>query len=290
MSIIETPIPADLVEKRNAAIEGGLRTKNQLRQRTKGKPLIAVITVAFNGAATLECAILSVLQQTYDNVEHIIIDGGSTDGTTDILRKYDDRLDYWVSEKDAGIYDAMNKGLALASGDVVGFLNADDFYADASVLEQVASAFGDGATEACYADLVYVHPVSLGTVRYWRSEPFRSGMFAAGWCPPHPTFYVRKAVVDRCGGFDLSFRLAADAEFMLRYLEGNHVRTRYVPGVWVKMRLGGQTNQSWANIVRQNREIIRALRMHGIPVSYVRFIASKLLNRIIQFVRAKTGP
>jgi len=252
-------------------------------------PKISVITVCYQSRATIGDTLVSIAKQTYRNFEHVVVDGGSTDGTLDLVSRWEGHPVHCVSGPDAGIYDAMNKGLALASGEIVGFLNADDFYADASVLEQIAAAFGDDATEACYADLVYVNPVSLGTVRYWRSEPFRSGMFAVGWCPPHPTFYVRKEVVERCGGFDLSFRLAADAEFMMRYLEGCHVRARHIPGVWVKMRLGGQTNQSWVNIVRQNREIIRALGMHGIPVSYVRFVAGKLLNRTIQFVRAKTG-
>lgn len=253
-------------------------------------PKISVITVCYQSRATIGDTLASIAKQTYRNFEHIVVDGGSTDGTLDLVSRWEGHPVHCVSGPDAGIYDAMNKGLALASGDVVGFLNADDFYADSSVLGQIASAFGDGATEACYADLVYVHPVSLGTVRYWRSKPFRSGMFAAGWCPPHPTFYVSKAVVDRCGGFDLSFRLAADAEFMLRYLEGKHIKTRYVPGVWVKMRLGGQTNQSWRNIILQNREIIRALNLNGIEVSRVRFIASKLFNRIGQFIMARIRP
>jgi len=271
------------------AVAGGLRAKKVLKQNQTGKPLISVITVVFNGAATLEHNIRSVIGQEYDNIEHIIVDGGSTDGTTDILRKYDEHIDYWVSEKDAGIYDAMNKGLKLASGEIVGFLNADDFYANPSVLEQIARAFDDPAIGACYADLDYVHPLSLKTVRYWRSKPFRSGMFALGWCPPHPTFYVRKSVTDNYGGFDLSFRLASDAEFMLRYLESKKINVQYVPEVWVKMRLGGQTNQSWANIVQQNKEIIHALKTHGIPVSYIRFITRKVIDRIIQFMRAKTG-
>lgn len=285
---MENPISGCAAGKSSSFSEGGLRARNVLKQSQADRPLVSVITVVFNGAVTLEHNICSVIEQEYDNIEHIIIDGSSTDGTVDILHRYDDHIDYWVSEKDAGIYDAMNKGLRLASGDVVGFLNADDFYADSSVLEQIALAFRDDSTDACYADLIYVHPVSLKTVRYWRSEPFRSGMFALGWCPPHPTFYVRKSLVDNYGGFDLSFRLAADAEFMLRYLESKKIKALYVPRVWIKMRLGGQTNQSWANIVQQNKEIIRALRMHGIFVSYVRFIGSKVINRIAQFLRAKT--
>lgn len=268
---------------------GGLRTEGKTKQYSLNEPVVTVITVVFNGAKTIENTIQSVIGQNYHNVEYIIVDGGSADGTLDILDKYSGNIDCWVSEKDAGIYDAMNKGIALAGGDIVGFLNADDFFADLSVLEQVAGAFRDASTEACYADLVYVDAHTLKPVRYWRSRPFLHGMFALGWCPPHPTFYVRKSVVDHHGGFDLSFRLAADAELMIRYLEEGKIIARYVPGIWVKMRLGGQTNQSWRNIIRQNREILRALNLNGIRVSKVRFIASKLFDRIGQFVMARGG-
>ena len=250
-------------------------------------PLITVITVVFNGVATIEDTIQSVLSQSYRNIEHIVIDGGSTDGTLDILKKYDESISYWLSESDDGIYDAMNKGMEKASGDVVGFLNSDDFFADASVLEQVAKAFANNEVEACYADLVYVSQDRLRAVRHWKSKQFRKGLFASGWCPPHPTFYVRKSIIEKLGGFDLSFRLAADAEFMIRYLERYGVHAQYVPRIWVKMRLGGATNRSWSNIVRQNKEIINALGKNGIHVSFLWFLANKILSRIGQFMMAR---
>ena len=267
-------------------LEGGRRILKTPASYEPGKPLISVITVVYNAESTIENAIQSVLSQTYGNIEHIVIDGGSTDGTLDILNKFDGQISYWLSEKDAGIYDAMNKGMNLATGEIVGFLNADDYYFDDSVLEQVSRALSDRQVQACYADLEYVSQDNLRVIRYWQSRPFRKGLFASGWCPPHPTFYVRKSVIEKLGGFDLTFKLAADAEFMIRYLERNEVSSRYVPRIWVRMRAGGQTNKSWANIIRQNGEIIDGLRKNGINVSFLRFFSNKLFSRAGQFLRA----
>lgn len=262
---------------------GGLRARNMLKQGQGEKPLISLITVVYNGVATIEHAIRSVIEQNYDNIEYIVIDGGSTDGTVDILRHYDVHLDYWRSEPDDGIYDAMNKGIALASGDVVGFLNADDLFANETVLEQVAAAFRDATLDACFADMVYVSRDNRKVRRYWKSRPFSPGDFAAGWCPAHPTFYVRKSVLDRYGSFDKSFKLAADVELMMRLLERNRIRTAYFPRVWVRMRVGGQTNQSWKNILVQNKEIMLALEKNGLRFSRIGFMANKIVNRLAQF-------
>ena len=189
-----------------------------------------------------------------------------------------------ISEPDKGIYDAMNKGFTQATGEVVGFLNSDDFYADAEVLAKIATAFEDPAVDACYADLVYVTQDNSRVVRYWKSKPFTSGDFAKGWCPAHPTFYVRKSVIERLGLFDQSYKLAADVEFMMRYLERGQIRAVYIPHVLVRMRLGGATNQSWKNIVQQNKEIFSALRKNGVPFSRMWFAANKMVSRLNQFV------
>jgi glycosyltransferase involved in cell wall biosynthesis len=266
-------------------LEGGIRVGGKLKRSLPGKPLLTVVTAVFNGAPTIEHTILSVGEQTYNNIEHIIIDGGSADGTQDILRKYDHIIDYWVSEKDAGIYDAMNKGIALASGEVVGFLNADDFYASEDVLSKVAAVFSDPDVDACYADLCYVQQENIASVvRYWRSSPFRPRAFEKGWCPPHPTFFVRREIYERLGGFDLSYRIAADVELMMRFLEKHAIRAHYIPEVLVKMRMGGTTNRNLSNIILQNREILRALKLHGLRVSYARFWWHKLLSRGRQFL------
>lgn len=243
---------------------------------------ISVITVAYNSATTIADTMDSVAMQTYPEVEHLVVDGSSKDDTVKIARAHSTPRTLIRSEPDQGIYDAMNKGMAWASGDIVGFLNADDLYADPQVLSRVATAFRDTELDACFGDLVYVTEDNQKVVRYWKSKPFTEGSFALGWCPAHPTFYVRRSVIERLGPFDLSYRLAADTEFMMRYLERGHVLSVYLPHVQVRMRIGGATNQSWGNIARQNREIFHALRKHSVPHKAVSFWIHKLASRLWQ--------
>jgi glycosyltransferase involved in cell wall biosynthesis len=245
---------------------------------------VTVITVARNAAGTIGEAVASVAAQRHKAIEHLLIDGASTDNTVEEARAASQRLTKIVSEPDAGIYDAMNKGLRLATGDVVGFLNADDLYAHAGVLARVAEVMAaDPQIEACYSDLDYVdrsNPERV--VRRWRSATFVPGLFARGWVPPHPTVYFRRAVLDRIGIFDTQYRLAADFEYLLRAFEIHRVCSRYVPEVWVKMRLGGATNKSVKNIFRGNHEIALALRTHRIgwpPFTQV----CRMLRRVPQF-------
>lgn len=254
-----------------------------LEERTNNLIRITVITVCFNSATTILDALESVAAQTHGNVEHIVIDGASTDGTLGLLQRWQKFPIQLISEPDGGIYNAMNKGFSLATGEVVGFLNSDDLYADPSVLSQVATAFEDTRIDACYANLVYVNKRNDRIVRYWASSDFVSGMFGRGWCPPHPTFYARRRVIDALGPFNESLKMAADVDLMLRYLEVGGIRSKYVPRVWVRMRLGGKTNESLKNILNQNREIVRALRAHRVPVSLVRFASTKLGQRLRQF-------
>jgi glycosyltransferase involved in cell wall biosynthesis len=245
---------------------------------------ITVITVCFNSVATIADMLESVAAQIHGDFEHIVVDGASTDGTLSVIRQWQKHPIRLVSEADDGIYDAMNKGLALATGEVVGFLNSDDLYSDSSVLSQVAMAFDDATLDACYADLVYVNKSDDRVIRYWKSSRFKRGAFGLGWCPPHPTFYVRKCIVDKLGGFDESLKIAADVDLMMRYLECGGIRSRYVPRVWVRMRIGGKTNQSVRNIIDQNREVLRTLRANNVPVSVVSFAARKAGQRLRQFV------
>lgn len=243
---------------------------------------ISVITVAYNSAATIGDTMDSVAMQTYPEVEHLVVDGASKDDTVKIARSRSTPRTLIRSEPDKGIYDAMNKGMAWATGDIVGFLNADDLYADSQVLSRVATAFEDAELDACFGDLVYVTADNRKVVRYWKSKPFKVGSFALGWCPAHPTFYVRRSVIERLGPFDLSYRLAADTEFMMRYLERGNVRSIYLPHVQVRMRVGGATNQSWSNIAQQNREIFHALRKHDVPHQTLSFWIHKLVSRVWQ--------
>lgn len=226
---------------------------------------ISVITAVFNRAATLDEALRSVEAQTWPNVEHIVIDGGSTDGSRDILAQHSKSIAHMVSEPDEGLYDALNKGIHRATGDVVGFMHADDAYASPQALERVATAFQDPAVGAVYGDLVYVNKDDASrVVRYWRAGEFRRSRLSHGWMPPHPTFYVRREHYQRLGGFDMRFRIAADYENMLRILWGGEVHAAYIPEVLVRMRTGGVSNGSLLNIIQKSREDFAALRQNGI--------------------------
>lgn len=245
---------------------------------------ISIITVCFNSSDTIENTIKSIASQKDVDVEHIIIDGLSTDGTSDIIKKFKS-VSKFVSEKDKGIYDAMNKGLAIATGDIVGTLNADDFYAHEDVLKKVAQVFTDPSTEACYGDLVYVNQQDTNrVVRYWKSRDYVPGLFKTGWMPAHPTFFVRKSVYDNLGGFSLDYKIAADFELLFRLIEQNKIKAMYIPKVMVKMRLGGTTNKNLSNVITQNKEIIATLKKQYPDFSIFKFIFKKLSNRFFQFL------
>lgn len=250
-------------------------------------PKISIITVSYNSAATIEDTIQSVANQSYQNVEYIMVDGLSTDDTLDIVKRYSDVVTKVVSEKDAGIYDAMNKGIAHATGDIVGLINSDDILSDNTVLQRVSDVFsGNPDVDACYGDLCYVDREDLNKIsRYWRSTPYKDSLFNKGWVPPHPTLYVRREIYKKYGAFDLSYRIAADFELMLRLFVIHRIRTVHLPHIMVKMRLGGTTNRNIKNIVLQNFEIRRALRSHAMTSSLPNFVAHKAWSRLLQFIQ-----
>lgn len=244
---------------------------------------ISVITVVFNRCDTIEDALRSVASQSYGDVEHIVVDGGSSDGTMDVLNASRDKIDVLLSEPDRGIYDALNKGISLATGDVVGFLHADDVFADAGVLSRIAGAFANEAVGATYGDLVYVHAGDMARViRHWSAGHFSKPKLTWGWMPPHPTFYVRRSIYAEFGGFDLRYRIAADYDTMLRFLGRGEVQTAYIPEVLVKMRLGGVSNRSLANILQKSREDYLALRRNG--VGGLGALVWKNLSKVGQFL------
>ena len=246
---------------------------------------ISIITVSFNSEATIQDTIDSVLAQVYPNVEYIIIDGASKDTTMDIVGEYGDRIDKVISKPDKGIYDGMNKGIRAATGDVVGFINSDDFYPTNRVLTKVMEGFSDPSLDVCYGDLCYVRSnATHSIVRYWKSSAFVPGAFRNGWCPPHPTFFVRRKIYAEFGLFELKYQIAADIELMMRLLEVDNVKAAYLPEVLVHMRLGGETNKSIGNIIRQNQEIWHALKTHGLKPSLFGFVGGKALSRGKQFV------
>jgi len=245
---------------------------------------ISVITAVFNSHRTVATAIESTLSQTGVNTDLVVIDGGSDDGTLDVLNGYKGRIGTLLSEPDHGIYDALNKGIRSASGDVVGFLHSDDMFADSSVLSRVAAAFADPTVDAVYGDLLYVDKNDPDRViRYWRAGEFSRERLGWGWMPPHPTFYVRRSVYERLGGFDTSYRIAADYDCMLRFLGAAGLRVAYIPEVLVKMRLGGASNRTLRNIVRKSSEDLRALRRNG--VGGIGALIWKNLSKLPQFLR-----
>ncbi len=247
------------------------------------RPALSIITATWNAARTLPHCLESVADQGVE-VEHLLIDGASTDDTLRVVENHRDSLAKVVSESDEGIYDAMNKGIALASGEVVGILNADDFYPRSDVLTQVRACFDDPSVDACYGDLRYVDFTDTDRmVRFWRSGDFRVERFYWGWMPPHPTFFVRRSVYERFGGFDTELGSAADYEIMLRFLLRHRIQAVYLPEVLVHMRTGGVSNASLGNRLRANRMDRRAWAVNGLR-PYPWTLTMKPLRKLGQWV------
>lgn len=244
---------------------------------------ISIITVSYNSEKTIEETISSVISQSYPFIEYIIIDGKSTDGTLDIIKKYSGKISKIVSEKDNGIYDAMNKGIKLSSGDIVGILNADDIYANDFILETVIKAISKSHADSCYGDLIYVREnKGDAIVRYWQSCVYNETLFRTGWMPPHPTFFVKKWVYEKYGGFNLTWAIATDYEIMLRFMEKHKIKSCYIPQILVKMRVGGFSNNNIFNVVKQNVAIVKILKENKIRVSPY-FFCAKIAERLKQY-------
>ena len=243
---------------------------------------ISVITVCYNSARTLERSLQSVAQQDWSEVEHIVIDGVSTDGTIEILERFRSRLSYLVSEPDNGIYDAMNKGLAYTTGDIVCFLNADDQYASTNVLSKVASQIKDHNIDALIGDVSFFHQENLSrTVRRYRSDRFSPERLAWGWMPAHPALFLRKEVVRRVGLFRIDYRIAGDFEFIVRVFHGHEVRYHYTPDVLVHMQTGGASTGGLRAKIRLNQEVLRACRENGLNTNLLK-ILSKYPAKILE--------
>lgn len=246
---------------------------------------ISIITVTYNSSQTLEETILSVINQTYKNIEFIIVDGKSTDSTLQIIDKYKSHVSKFVSEKDNGIYDALNKGISLASGEVVGILHSDDFYTDNTVIENVANTFIKTNCEGLYADLYYVDKSNTNKIiRKWNSGTYKENSFLFGWMPPHPTFFVKKEIYNKFGSFNLDFKTSADYELMLRFIFKNKIKLTYLPQYIVKMRMGGQSNVTTKNRITANLEDRKAWEVNHIkPYFFTLFL--KPLRKITQFLK-----
>lgn len=244
---------------------------------------ISLITATYNSAATVADTLASIAGQHYSPIEHIIVDGMSKDKTLEIVGQFA-HVSKIICERDNGIYDAMNKGIRTASGEVVGILNSDDVYAGSDVIGRVMEAFDDKSVDAAYGDLQYTRQHDLNRItRTWKAGSFDKNKFYSGWMPPHPSFFVRKSVYDHVGLFDLSLRSAADYEFMLRVLLKYEYPALYIPRVLVKMRAGGYSNATFANRLRANREDRKAWKLNGIKPRF--FTTSfKPLRKVFQFI------
>ena len=266
------------------------KLKDLLRHKAGQEDLtLSIITVSYNSAQTIKETIDSVLAQTYKHIEYIIVDGKSTDGTVEIVESYGDSIHKFVSEEDEGLYHAINKGIEMASGDVVSILNSDDIFAHNRVVEHTMNVFEEQQVDSVYGDLKYVDPEDNSKViRYWKSGNYKRLKFFFGWMPPHPTFFVRKSVYDEFGKFDLSITSAADYELMLRFLYKKGISAGYNPEVMVLMKMGGKSNASILNRLIANSEDQNAWLKNNLKASILtRYM--KPLRKVPQFVSSFLG-
>jgi len=245
---------------------------------------VSIITVCFNSAATIESTIQSVLMQDYKDIEYILVDGKSSDDTRSIIQKYKSGISKFVSEKDNGMYFALNKGIALTTGEIIGFLHADDFYPDEKIISGVVKEFRASNAKCVYGDLQYVDRNNAQRViRNWKSKPFAKKLFLSGWMPPHPTFFAKRECYATLSGFNTQFSISADYELMLRFLYKNNLQVSYIPKVLVKMRTGGLSNVSYKSRMLANQEDRMAWKINGLkPTSFT--LMMKPLSKLRQFL------
>lgn len=246
---------------------------------------ISIITVVYNNEKTILDAMQSVLCQSYKNIEYVIIDGESKDNTFNLINEYKDKLGYFVSEKDNGLYDAMNKGIQAATGDVIGILNSDDLYEDSNVISVVMKQFNnDPELDILYGNLVYVKNDDTNkVVRNWKSKGYYNNFFENANVPPHPALFVKNKVYKEAGLFDLQYKLAADYELMLRIFKKHDFKSKYINKLIIKMRLGGATNQSFTNIFNQNKEILKSWKNNGLEAPFY-LMPLRIFKRLTQFI------
>ena len=248
---------------------------------------VSIITICYNSEKYIRSAIESVLNQTYVNIEYIIVDGNSSDTTVDIIKSYEPLFSgrmKWISEKDNGIYNAMNKGIAMVTGEIVGILNSDDFYTNQSVIANVDKYFREKNVDAVYGDLLYIYANNIDKIqRYWKSGHYKENAFLWGWMPPHPTIFVKKEVYEKYGCFNTDFTSAADYEFLLRVIHKEQIKLGYLSEILVKMRVGGKSNRSIKNRIRGNNEDRKAWKINGLrPYCFTLYL--KPARKILQYV------
>ena len=245
---------------------------------------ISIITAVYNNKDQIVEAIESVLNQSYHDIEYIVIDGASTDGTTDVVKSYGDKISKFISEPDEGIYDGLNKGIHLATGDVIGFLHSDDFYLYDQVLEEVIQVFKDKNCDGVYGNLIYVDKEDTNrVVRRWDSGEFKYENLKKGWMPPHPAFFIKREIYEKFGVFDTDFKISADYNFMLKILSSQKFTACYTPNVLYVMRMGGASNKSIKNLWQKSKEDLRALKQNRVGNVLALFL--KNVSKIPQFLR-----
>ena len=247
---------------------------------------LTLITALYNSETTLNKSMHSVLEQDFKESEYLLVDGASTDGSLDIVKQHSDKEPRirWISEPDQGIYDALNKGIANATGDIIGFVHSDDRLASPHIISEIMEVFERENVDGVYGDLIYVTDKGK-LLRKWKSCPFRSGLLRKGWMPPHPTLFLKKEVYEKWGLFDLEYRIAADYDFILRILQDDKLRFIYLPQVITEMRVGGASNRSLNNIIQKSREDYRALKANGIS-NPIGVLLAKNFSKIPQFFKS----
>jgi glycosyltransferase len=246
-------------------------------------PKVSIITIAYNSESTIRDTLISVAQQDYPNIEHIIIDGASTDKTVDIARQFP-HISKIVSEKDNGLYDAMNKGILASSGDIIGILNSDDFYVSPDVISSVVNKMEEENSEALYANLIFVNREKTNRlIRTWKAGVFRQHKFLYGWMPPHPTFFIKRKWYEKFGTFNTQLTFSADYEIMIRFLYKHKLKVSYLPKVIVKMRLGGASNASLSNRLKANKEDRIAWKLNNLK-PYFFTVTLKPIRKLAQYL------
>ncbi|MFJ5334414.1 glycosyltransferase family 2 protein [Pectobacterium sp. CHL-2024] len=245
---------------------------------------VSIITATYNSAKTISDTLKSLNAQTYPDIEYIIIDGGSKDNTLSLIKSSCSRVSVIISEPDKGIYDALNKGILAATGDIVGFLHSDDFFAYPDAVKDIVDAMRESNADAVYGDLNYISSTDNDViVRKWVSGGFDINKMKLGWMPPHPTFYMKRSCYQRFGSFDLSYRISADYDSLLRYLWIHKVTVKYIPKVIINMRVGGMSNRSLSNMIMKTKEDVKAMKSNKLP--WLSAVAGKNLSKIPQFFK-----
>lgn len=255
-------------------------------ENLKDGPLITIVTIVYNNVSKIKFSLESVISQNYSNIEYIVIDGNSNDGTLDIINNYKDNISLIVSEPDKGIYDAINKGVELANGDIVGFLHSDDIFASQTIISDIADEFKSGEVDAIYGDIELVSQDNTDkVVRYWKAGKYSLKEFKRGWMPPHPSFYVKRECYKKYGNYNLDYPINADYDLMIRFLITENINCIYIPKTIVKMRVGGNSGKL-SNQIAKNYESYRILKDNSIGGLFATVM--KNLRKIKQlYLRAK---